>query len=36
MNQRIIIYYQQNTTPTGEGSTALPISLKSPKGLPGL
>jgi len=27
MSQRIIIYYQQNATPTGEGSTALPGSL---------
>jgi hypothetical protein len=36
MNQRKILHYQQNATPTGEGSTALPVSLNSrqdPKGL---
>ncbi len=36
MNQRKILHYQQNATPNGEGSTALPVSLnfcEDPKGL---
>ena len=31
MNQRKILYLQQVTIPNGEGSTALPISIKLSK-----